>query len=69
MGEACIRDYLRRSFGTQWFLKEETGAFLIELWKEGERWGLDGLMRRLGHDPLDDMPLREAFSELACPSG
>jgi hypothetical protein len=64
IGEAWLRSYLKKKFGNEWFKRREAGEFLVTLWKKGERWGLDELIRGLGGNPLDISPLEETIFSL-----
>lgn len=61
IGEAWLRTYLRKNFCEEWFKKKEAGRFLVDIWKEGQRWSLDDLIMKLGGEPLDYLPLERTF--------
>jgi len=42
--ETHLRETLRTRFGPAWFAEPEAGAFLRELWREGQRFDASGLL-------------------------
>ncbi len=67
MGEACLRAYLKDTFGGDWFLKREAGRFLEEIWQEGERRSLWEVLGRIGCESLHLAPLQRTFRGLQIP--
>jgi hypothetical protein len=65
IGEACLREHLRVSFGEEWFFQREAGEYMKGIWRRGERWGLDYLMEQLGHRFMDLEPLLRALESLS----
>jgi hypothetical protein len=63
-GAAALRAHLQKNFGGEWFFRPAAGAFLVELWRNGERWDLPTMLRHLGRDPQDLSPLMETFQRL-----
>ncbi|MHB1132177.1 MAG: hypothetical protein ACYC4L_07270 [Chloroflexota bacterium] len=55
--EVQLRDALLERFGEAWFAERAAGRFLIDLWREGQRYAAPELARRLGHAGLDAAPL------------
>ena len=62
INEAHLRKHLIANFGEDWWRKKETGDFLRELWKEGDKIGVRELAERIGADHLDTSPLRDTIS-------
>ena len=54
---AQLRAYLRAQVGEDWWRRPETGAFLRELFREGQRPSNEEVAGRIGFDPLDVGPL------------
>ena len=54
---AQLRAYLRSDVGEDWWRRPETGAFLRELFREGQRPSNEDVAGRIGFDPLDVGPL------------
>ncbi|HZN21452.1 MAG TPA: hypothetical protein VFB57_02700 [Gaiellaceae bacterium] len=54
---AQLRAYLRAQVGEDWWRQPETGAFLRELFREGQRPSNEEVAGRIGFDPLDVGPL------------
>jgi hypothetical protein len=66
VGEAYLKSYLREEFGEQWFLKREAGAFLVKIWRDGEKRSLEDVLFDLGQDTNGLLPLKQRFiNELA----
>lgn len=55
--EALFRDFLQREYDEDWFRHPRAGRFLIERWREGQKYTADELARFLGFDGLDLGPL------------
>jgi hypothetical protein len=51
--ETYMRRHLRERFGTEWFAQREAGAFLRELWREGQRLDGDELAAEVTGERLD----------------
>ncbi len=64
MGESFLSAYLKENFGEEWFLKRRAGAFLVGLWHEGERLGLEELLESFGYVPDDPSYLLKRFEGL-----
>ena len=54
---AQLRAYLRSTVGEDWWRRPETGAFLRELFREGQRPSNEDIAGRIGFEPLDVGPL------------
>ena len=54
---AQLRAYLRSTVGEDWWRRAETGAFLRELFREGQRPSNEEVAGRIGFAPLDVGPL------------
>jgi len=54
---AQLRDYLIREVGEDWWRNAETGERLRALFAEGTRPSSEDVAARLGHQPLDTVPL------------
>lgn len=64
MGESFLSAYLKENFGEEWFLSRKAGAFLVGLWHEGERLGLEELLESFGYVPEDPSYLLKRFDGL-----
>lgn len=64
MGESFLSAYLKENFGEEWFLSRKAGAFLVGLWHEGERLGLEDLLESFGYVPEDPSYLLKRFDGL-----
>jgi hypothetical protein len=56
---AQLRAYLRRSVGSDWWQRPDTGRLLRDLFAEGTRPTSEEIAARIGFDPLDTGPLLE----------
>jgi hypothetical protein len=54
---AQLRAYLRRSVGSDWWQRPDTGRLLRDLFAEGTRPTSEEIAARIGFDPLDTGPL------------
>ena len=54
---AQLRAYLRETVGDDWWQREETGALLRALFREGTKPSSEEIAARIGYDPLDTGPL------------
>jgi len=57
--EAQLRSYLREDFDEEWYRLPKVGRFLVELWREGQRYTVEELARFIGAEGLDLGPLQE----------
>ena len=57
MFEAQLRGYLKREFDEEWFRAPGSGKFLTDLWREGQKYTVDELVRFMGYDDLSIDPL------------
>jgi hypothetical protein len=55
--EALVRDFLRREYDEEWFRHPRAGKFLMDRWREGQRYTADELAGFLGFEGLDMGPL------------
>ena len=55
--EAQVRRYLESEFGEAWFRSARAGRLLKGLWRLGQRYPVQRLVRRLGYRGLDPAPL------------
>ncbi len=62
--EAQLRRYLLREFDDEWFRNPKAGRFLIELWREGQRHPVSQLLRYIGDDGLDAVPVTDDIRAL-----
>jgi len=60
---AQLQAYLRREFEEEWFRSPRAGKFLVELWREGQRYSAEELARFLGYEGLDLRPLVAALND------
>jgi hypothetical protein len=54
-----LREFLRREYDAEWYRSARAGRFLIELWREGQRYTAEELARFMGFEGLDVTPLLE----------
>ena len=54
---AQLRRFLVGEVGEDWWRRPETGARLLELWREGTRPTSEEIASRLGYEPFDTAPL------------
>lgn len=59
MLEAQLRRYLKHEFDEEWFRLPRAGRFLVDLWREGQKYTAEELARFMGYDDLDYRPLVE----------
>lgn len=64
IGEAQLANHFEKSFGPRWTANENVGAFLIELWRQGERPSAEKVIASIGETPLDLSCLEKRFAEL-----
>jgi hypothetical protein len=67
MAEAILRHHVEGAYGEGWFGNPEAGAFLRELWAEGESLEVEDVARMLGHEPFGTALLAERFLALRPP--
>jgi hypothetical protein len=51
--DAQVRRHFEQRWGTSWFLNDEAGAKLRELWSHGQRYRAEALLEQLGAGSLD----------------
>ena len=52
--EAQLREYLKKEYDEEWFRSPRAGRFLRdELWRQGQKYTADELVRFMGYDELD----------------
>jgi hypothetical protein len=59
---AQLRRFLVGEVGEDWWRRPETGARLLELWREGTRPTSEEIASRLGYEPFDTAPLLHELS-------
>lgn len=64
MLQARMSETLRTKFGRRWWASGGSGAFLLELWKDGQRRDGDALSRHLGFGRLATEPLEAQIRNL-----
>ena len=60
--EAQLRDLLRERYDEEWYRNDRTGPFLLALWREGQRQGIEDLRSELGLGPPSLDPLLKQIS-------
>lgn len=55
--EGQLRQYLKREFDAEWFRHPRAGRFLVDLWREGQKYTAEELVRHMGYDGLDFAPM------------
>jgi hypothetical protein len=50
--EAQLRDFLRREYDEEWFRAPRAGRFIRDLWREGQKYNADELVKFMGYDEL-----------------
>jgi hypothetical protein len=55
--EGQLRLYLKREFDEEWYRHPRAGRFLVELWREGQKYTAEELVRNMGYDGLDFAPM------------
>lgn len=61
--EAQLRDLLRKRYDEEWFRNDRTGPFLLDLWRQGQRFNLEALSQELGIGPPTLEPLLKPILE------
>ena len=51
--EVQLREYLKREFDEEWFHAPRAGRFLRDLWRDGQKYTADELVKFMGYDELD----------------
>jgi hypothetical protein len=64
LGEAQLREYLVREYGSAWWANTSAGKFLVELWQQSSRPDAEQLIARIGAQPLDTSALERRFAKL-----
>jgi hypothetical protein len=64
MLETYLRSFLKSEYDEEWFRSARAGRFLIDRWREGQRYTADELVRFMGFDTLDTGPLVEELSAI-----
>ena len=62
--ESYIRHYLEENFGPLWFNNKKSGTILLRLWKTGQKYMPEELIKKLGYDRLDNKHLYEDFKRM-----
>lgn len=64
--EAQLRAYLRKEYDEEWFRSPKAGRFIRDLWREGQKYTVDDLVRFMGYEGLDpDVMIGEMQEALA----
>jgi hypothetical protein len=61
--EAQLREYLKKEYDEEWFRAPRSGKFLCDLWREGQKYTTDELIRFMGYDELDPEPMLAEIHE------
>ena len=48
-----MRRFLQREFDDTWFRNPKAGTFLVELWRDGQKYPVETLLKFMGYDGLD----------------
>ncbi len=64
MLQAQMAEVLKTRFGEKWWCEAGSGGFLMDLWREGQRFDGDALSRRLGYRRLATEPLEAQIRSL-----
>ena len=62
--EAQHRLYLQREFDDEWFRNPKAGKFLVELWRDGQRYPVEQLAKFMGYENLDIGPVAAEIKSL-----
>jgi hypothetical protein len=52
-----LSTFLEREYDEDWYRSERAGRFLVDRWREGQRYRAEELVRHLGFEGLDVEPL------------
>lgn len=55
--EGQLRQYLVKEFEEDWFRNRRAGQFLVELWRDGQKYTPEELLRFMGYDGFDLGPV------------
>jgi hypothetical protein len=61
--ESQLREYLKREYDEEWFLAPRAGRFLRDVWRDGQKYTVDELVRFMGYEDLDPAPLLAEIQE------
>ncbi len=64
MLQAQMAEVLKTKFGVRWWANRESGGFLMEIWRDGQRHDGDSLSRHLGYKRLTTEPLEAQIRNL-----
>ena len=64
MLQAQMAEVLKTKFGKKWWANRESGGFLMEIWRDGQRHDGDSLSRHLGYQRLTTEPLEAQIRNL-----
>jgi len=64
MLEPQIRAFLKHEYDEEWFRSERAGRFLVDRWREGNRYTADELARFMGFERLSGEAWLEQLSEV-----
>lgn len=62
--EAQHRSYLEREFDAEWYRNPKAAKFIVELWREGQKYPVEQLARFMGYDGLDPAAVLEDIRTL-----
>ena len=64
MLQAQMAEVLKTRFGERWWANSNSGGFLTEIWRDGQRHDGDSLSRHLGYKSLTTEPLEAQIRNL-----
>ncbi len=64
MLQAQMSEVLKTRFGRRWWANSNSGGFLAEIWRDGQRHDGDSLSRHLGYEKLTTEPLEAQIRNL-----
>lgn len=64
MLQAQMAEVLKTKFGERWWANRDSGGFLLEIWRDGQRHDGDSLSRHLGYRQLTTEPLEAQIRNL-----
>lgn len=64
MLQAQMAEVLKTKFGRRWWANRESGGFLMDIWRDGQRHDGDSLSRHLGFKKLTTEPLEAQIRNL-----
>ena len=64
MLQAQMAEVLKTKFGRKWWMNGESGGFLMDIWRDGQRHDGDSLSRHLGYRQLSTEPIEAQIRNL-----